>query len=80
MVEEIGFLLVVCLSYVLGGCVMEIVYDFKDFKCYFNEVVKVFNDVLVLLDCFLDDVIEVDIDVICDGKDVVIGGIMEYIE
>lgn len=59
---------------------MEIVYDEVDLCCYFQIVVSVFNDVLVLLDCFFDDVVEVDVDVICDGEMVLIGGIMEYIE
>jgi carbamoyl-phosphate synthase large subunit len=59
---------------------MEIVYDLKDLKRYLNEAVKVSNDSPVLLDRFLDDAIEVDIDAICDGTDVVIGGIMEHIE
>ncbi|MCS5576349.1 MAG: carbamoyl-phosphate synthase large subunit, partial [Alteromonas macleodii] len=80
MAEEIGFPLVVRPSYVLGGRAMEIVYDIKDLKRYLNEAVKVSNDAPVLLDRFLDDAIEVDIDAICDGKDVVIGGIMEHIE
>ncbi|MCS5577453.1 MAG: carbamoyl-phosphate synthase large subunit, partial [Alteromonas macleodii] len=80
MAEEIGFPLVVRPSYVLGGRAMEIVYDLKDLKRYLNEAVKVSNDAPVLLDRFLDDAIEVDIDAICDGKDVVIGGIMEHIE
>ena len=71
--EEIGFPLVVRPSYVLGGRAMEIVYDLK-------EAVKVSNDAPVLLDRFLDDAIEVDIDAICDGTEVVIGGIMEHIE
>jgi carbamoyl-phosphate synthase large subunit len=78
--EEIGFPLVVRPSYVLGGRAMEIVYDIKDLTRYLNEAVKVSNDSPVLLDRFLDDAIEVDIDAICDGTDVVIGGIMEHIE
>ncbi len=78
--EIIGFPLVVRPSYVLGGRAMEIVYDLKDLKRYLNEAVKVSNDSPVLLDRFLDDAIEVDVDAICDGTDVVIGGIMEHIE
>jgi carbamoyl-phosphate synthase large subunit len=77
---KIGFPLVVRPSYVLGGRAMEIVYDLKDLKRYLNEAVKVSNDSPVLLDRFLDDAIEVDIDAICDGEKVVIGGIMEHIE
>ncbi|AXR06085.1 carbamoyl-phosphate synthase large subunit [Salinimonas sediminis] len=78
--EQIGFPLVVRPSYVLGGRAMEIVYDLKDLKRYLNDAVKVSNDSPVLLDRFLDDAIEVDIDAICDGQQVVIGGIMEHIE
>ncbi|GAA6183850.1 MULTISPECIES: carbamoyl-phosphate synthase large subunit [Alteromonadaceae] len=78
--EKIGFPLVVRPSYVLGGRAMEIVYDLKDLKRYLNEAVKVSNDSPVLLDRFLDDAIEVDIDAMCDGENVVIGGIMEHIE
>lgn len=78
--EQIGFPLVVRPSYVLGGRAMEIVYDMKDLKRYLTEAVKVSNDSPVLLDRFLDDAIEVDIDAISDGTDVVIGGIMEHIE
>ncbi|MFC4699714.1 carbamoyl-phosphate synthase large subunit [Glaciecola siphonariae] len=78
--QEIGFPLVVRPSYVLGGRAMEIVYDLKDLQRYLNEAVKVSNDSPVLLDRFLDDAIEVDIDAICDGEQVLIGGIMEHIE
>ena len=78
--EEIGFPMVVRPSYVLGGRAMEIVYDINDLKRYLNEAVKVSNDSPVLLDRFLDDAIEVDLDAICDGQQVVIGGIMEHIE
>ncbi|MDF2178116.1 carbamoyl-phosphate synthase large subunit [Aliiglaciecola sp. CAU 1673] len=78
--ERIGFPLVVRPSYVLGGRAMEIVYDLNDLKRYLNEAVKVSNDSPVLLDRFLDDAIEVDIDAICDGSEVLIGGIMEHIE
>lgn len=78
--EEIGFPLVVRPSYVLGGRAMEIVYDLKDLRRYLNEAVKVSNDSPVLLDRFLDDAIEVDVDAVSDGNTVVIGGIMEHIE
>jgi carbamoyl-phosphate synthase large subunit len=77
---EIGYPMVVRPSYVLGGRAMEIVYDEQDLRRYMNEAVSVSNDSPVLLDNFLDDAIEVDIDAICDGKEVVIGGIMEHIE
>ncbi len=78
--KVIGFPLVVRPSYVLGGRAMEIVYDEADLRRYFNEAVSVSNESPVLLDHFLDDAIEVDIDAICDGERVVIGGIMEHIE
>ena len=78
--DSIGFPLVVRPSYVLGGRAMEIVYDKENLERYMQTAVKVSNDSPVLLDSFLDHAIEIDIDVICDGKDVVIGGIMEHIE
>ncbi|MCK4707174.1 MAG: ATP-grasp domain-containing protein, partial [Gammaproteobacteria bacterium] len=77
---EIGYPLVVRPSYVLGGRAMEIVYSEKDLMRYMNEAFKVSNDAPVLLDHFLDNAIEVDVDAICDGKDVLIGSIMQHIE
>ena len=76
----IGYPLVVRPSYVLGGRAMEIVYDEIDLRRYFQSAVNVSNEAPVLLDHFLDDAIEVDIDAICDGEKVFIGGIMEHIE
>jgi len=80
LAEEIGYPLVVRPSYVLGGRAMEIVHDEDDLRRYMREAVKVSNESPVLLDRFLDDAIEVDIDAICDGDAVLIGGIMEHIE
>ncbi len=80
LAKEVGYPLVVRPSYVLGGRAMEIVHDEDDLKRYMREAVSVSNDSPVLLDRFLNDAIEVDIDAICDGTDVVIGGIMEHIE
>ena len=80
LATEIGYPLVVRPSYVLGGRAMEIVYDEEDLRRYMREAVQVSNDSPVLLDRFLDDAIEVDVDAICDGKDVLIGAIMEHIE
>ena len=77
---EIGYPLVVRPSYVLGGRAMEIVHEQRDLERYMREAVKVSNDSPVLLDRFLNDAIEVDVDALCDGKEVVIGGIMEHIE
>ena len=78
--ENIGYPLVVRPSYVLGGRAMEIVYSEADLRKYMNEAVSVSNESPVLLDRFLNDAIEVDVDAVADGVDVVIGGIMEHIE
>jgi carbamoyl-phosphate synthase large subunit len=80
LAEEIGYPVVVRPSYVLGGRAMEIVHFKTDLERYMREAVKVSNDSPVLLDRFLDDAIEVDVDCVCDGKDVLIGGIMEHVE
>ncbi|MFY9327549.1 MAG: carbamoyl-phosphate synthase large subunit [Georgfuchsia sp.] len=80
LAAEIGYPLVVRPSYVLGGRAMEIVHEQKDLERYMRVAVKVSNDSPVLLDRFLNDAIEVDVDALCDGKQVVIGGIMEHIE
>jgi len=78
---EIGYPLVVRPSYVLGGRAMEIVYNETDLSRYMREAVKVSNDSPVLLDRFLDNAIEVDVDIIADTEgNVLIGGIMEHIE
>ena len=78
--REMGYPLVVRPSYVLGGRAMEIVYDEDELVRYMRNAVLVSNDSPVLLDHFLNAAIEVDIDAISDGKDVVIGGIMQHIE
>ena len=78
--SKIGYPLVVRPSYVLGGRAMEVVYDEEDLRRYFNEAVKVSNKAPVLLDKFLDQATEIDVDAVCDGKDVIIGGIMEHVE
>ena len=80
LAEEVGYPLVVRPSYVLGGRAMEIVYSREDLARYMREAVQVSNDSPVLLDHFLDDAVEVDVDAICDGETVLIGGIMEHIE
>ncbi len=80
LAREIGYPLVVRPSYVLGGRAMEIVYHEDDLRRYMRDAVQVSNDSPVLLDRFLDDAIEVDVDAVCDGSDVIIGGIMEHIE
>jgi carbamoyl-phosphate synthase large subunit len=80
LAAEIGYPLVVRPSYVLGGRAMEIVHQQSDLERYMREAVKVSNDSPVLLDRFLNDAIEVDVDAISDGDRVLIGGIMEHIE
>ena len=80
MAAEIGYPLVVRPSYVLGGRAMEIVREEADLVRYMTEAVKVSNDSPVLLDRFLNDAIEVDVDALSDGEQVVIGGIMQHIE
>ncbi|MEM6640517.1 MAG: carbamoyl-phosphate synthase large subunit [Pseudomonadota bacterium] len=80
LADEVGYPLVVRPSYVLGGRAMEVVFTPKDLSDYIGSAVRVSNDSPVLLDRFLDQAVEVDIDAICDGEDVLIGGIMEHIE
>ena len=80
LAAEIGYPLVVRPSYVLGGRAMDIVHGEDELRRYMREAVQVSNDSPVLLDRFLDHAKEVDVDAICDGEDVLIGGIMEHIE
>ncbi|WP_321322938.1 carbamoyl-phosphate synthase large subunit [Thiomicrorhabdus sp.] len=80
LAKEIGYPLVVRPSYVLGGRGMEIVYDEANLMRYMQAAIDVSNESPVLLDRFLDDAVELDVDAICDGEQVVIGGIMEHIE
>ena len=80
LAAEIGYPLVVRPSYVLGGRAMEIVYDEKELCRYMHDAMAVSNESPVLLDRFLRDAIEVDVDAVADGYDVIIGGIMQHIE
>jgi carbamoyl-phosphate synthase large subunit len=80
LAQEIGYPLVVRPSYVLGGRAMEIVHEQRDLERYMREAVKVSHDSPVLLDRFLNDAIEVDVDCLSDGKRTFIGGVMEHIE
>ncbi len=80
LAREIGYPLVVRPSYVLGGRAMEIVHQEEDLRRYMREAVQVSNDSPVLLDRFLNDAVEVDVDALSDGREVIIGGIMEHIE
>jgi carbamoyl-phosphate synthase large subunit len=80
LAREVGFPLVVRPSYVLGGRAMEIVFNEEDLRGYMAHAVEVSNDSPVLLDRFLDVAIEVDVDAVCDGEQVLIGGIMEHVE
>ncbi|WP_418180377.1 carbamoyl-phosphate synthase large subunit [Aliarcobacter lanthieri] len=78
--EKIGYPVLVRPSFVLGGRGMKIVYSTDELKKYMDEAVSVSNDAPVLIDKFLDRAIELDVDCICDGKEVYIGGIMQHIE
>jgi carbamoyl-phosphate synthase large subunit len=80
VVERIGYPVVVRPSYVLGGRAMEIVYDSENLQRYMKTAVLVSPEHPILIDSFLDEAIEIDVDALCDGVDVVIGGIMEHIE
>ncbi len=78
--SDVGYPLVVRPSYVLGGRAMEIVHSDEDLAAYMDAAIDVSNDSPVLLDRFLDLAIEVDVDIVCDGERVLVGGIMEHIE
>ncbi len=78
--ETIGYPLLVRPSYVLGGRAMEIVHDSDELASYMKEAVRVSRTHPVLIDSFLSDAVELDVDAVCDGTDVLIGGIMEHIE
>jgi len=78
--KRIGFPVLVRPSYVIGGRAMEIVYDDYELKEYMEEAVRVSPEHPILVDKFLEGAIEVDVDILCDGEDVFIGGIMEHIE
>ena len=78
--ENIGFPIVVRPSYVLGGRAMQLVNNMKELKKYLNEAVEVSNSKPILLDSYLTDAIEVDVDVVSDGKNIEIGGILQHIE
>ena len=80
MGSDVGYPLVVRPSYVLGGRAMEIVHGDDDLSVYMDEAINVSNDSPVLLDRFLDLATEVDVDIVCDGQHVLVGGIMEHIE
>ncbi|HEX9140152.1 MAG TPA: carbamoyl-phosphate synthase large subunit [Steroidobacteraceae bacterium] len=80
LAREVGYPLIVRPSYVLGGRAMEVVFGEEDLRAYMASAVQVSNDSPVLLDRFLDVATEVDVDAVCDGHDVLIGGIMEHVE
>ncbi|MGQ4807928.1 Carbamoyl-phosphate synthase large chain [Candidatus Entotheonellaceae bacterium PAL068K] len=80
IVHTVGYPVVVRPSYVLGGRAMEVVFDDASLEAYMHMAVQVAPDLPILIDKFLEDAVEVDVDAICDGTDVVIGGIMEHIE
>ena len=78
--DRIGYPVVVRPSYVLGGRAMEIVYDIDALRRYMNTAVQASPEHPILIDKFLDEAIEIDVDALCDGQEVIIGGIMEHIE
>ncbi|WP_121820429.1 carbamoyl-phosphate synthase large subunit [Halostella salina] len=80
LAHEIGYPVLVRPSYVLGGRAMEVVYDDEELEEYIEEAVRVSPDKPILVDDFLADAIELDVDAVADGEDVVIGGVMEHIE
>lgn len=80
LAKKVGYPLIVRPSYVLGGRAMEVVYNDDELRDYMQRATKIAKDSSILLDRFLDDAIEVDVDAVCDGQDVLIGGIMEHIE
>ncbi len=80
MAQRLGFPLLIRPSFVLGGRAMQIVYDEKSFKTAVRQAFKASGEHPVLIDKFLDDATELDVDAICDGKHVVVGGIMEHVE
>jgi carbamoyl-phosphate synthase large subunit len=80
LARDVGYPLVVRPSYVLGGRAMEVVFSEEDLRAYMADAMRVSNDSPVLLDRFLDVAIEVDVDAVCDGDSVLIGGIMEHVE
>jgi carbamoyl-phosphate synthase large subunit len=78
--EKIGFPIVVRPSYVLGGRAMQLVHNLKELELYLNEAVEVSNSKPILLDSYLTDAVEVDVDVVSDGKEIQVGGILQHIE
>ncbi len=80
LAEEIGYPIVVRPSYVLGGRAMDIVHTSKELMRYMHEAIVVSEDSPVLLDHFLDDAVEMDVDAVSDGKEVKIGGLMQHVE
>ncbi len=78
--DTIGYPVMVRPSYVLGGRAMRVVYDVEELRCFFEVAVAVSGKHPVLIDQFLEDAVEFDVDAVCDGKDVLIGGIMQHIE
>ena len=78
--EKIGFPIVVRPSYVLGGRAMQLVHNLNELELYLNEAVEVSNSKPILLDSYLTDAVEVDVDVVSDGKEIQVGGILQHIE
>ncbi|SEW13701.1 carbamoyl-phosphate synthase large subunit [Natrinema salifodinae] len=80
LAHDIGYPVLVRPSYVLGGRAMDVVYDDEELETYIEEAVRVSPDKPILVDDFLEDAVELDVDAVADGRDVLIGGIMEHVE
>ena len=79
-VDELGYPVIVRPSYVLGGRAMELIYTDKDLRNYLTNMIDISADNPLLIEKFLDDAVELDIDVVCDGQDALIGGVLQHIE
>ena len=79
-VNELGYPVIVRPSYVLGGRAMELIYTDSDLKNYLNNQLEISKDNPLLIEKFLDDAVELDIDIVCDGEDALVGGVLQHIE
>ena len=79
-VNELGYPVIVRPSYVLGGRAMELIYTSSDLKNYLNNQIEIAKDNPLLIEKFLDDAVELDIDIVCDGENALVGGVLQHIE
>ena len=79
-VNELGYPVIVRPSYVLGGRAMELIYTDSDLKNYLNNQLEISKDNPLLIEKFLDDAVELDIDIVCDGENALVGGVLQHIE